>query len=139
MGLFDFLKGRKPELTDQFNVVSAQDDVLLPQQVQSLPQMIQQVNTEILYIQDTSDEMLPECSFFVPNLLAEFRENPNIAMIHGLGTRHAWIRVSMLKQSLSNSPSGLRNYRELFEAFIRLGHDVRRIKYIRFRSAPRRP
>lgn len=135
MGLFDLFKRHKTEKIDRFTKVSADDNMLLPQQVQSLPPMIKQVRGEILYIQDTSDEMLPECSFFMPNLLAEFRENPNLAMIHGLGTVHAWIRVSMLKEVLETSPSGLRDYKDLFMAFTRLGYSVRKIKYISFRSS----
>lgn len=135
MGLFDFLKGRKTEKINRFASVSADDNMLLPHQVQSLRQIVNQVQTEILYVQDTSDEMLPECSFFVPNLLAEFREDPNLAMIHGLGTGHAWIRASMLKEALATSPSGLQNYRDLFRVFTTLGYNVRKIKYISFRSS----
>ena len=132
---FDFLKRRRRQETDRFDSVSPDHEMLMPQQVQSLPQMVQRVNTEILYIHDTSDEMFPEYALFVPNLLAEFRENPDLAMIHGQGTRHAWIRVSMLREALSNSPTELRNYRDLFIALTNLGYDVRKIRYIYFRSS----
>lgn len=141
MGIFDFLKGLKHRWRggrmDRFESVSPNDEMLIPQQVSSLLGMVERVNSEVLEIQGVSDEMLPECTFFVPNLLAEFRENPKLAMIHGLGTQHAWIRVSMLREAIENSPGALSNYRELFNTFTRLGYDVRKIKYIRFRSALR--
>lgn len=133
-GIFDFLKGRKPEITNIFDLISADDDMLLPNQVQSLSQMIRQVDTEILYIQDTSDQLLPECTLFVPNLLGKFQENPNLAMIHGLGISHAWIDVKKLREIMEENQA-IRNYRDLFCSFTNRGYDIRKIKYIRFRSS----
>ena len=84
----------------RFSPISELDEMLEPQQVCQLCGMINGIKTEILGIADPTDGMLPECSLFVPNLLAEFNENPKLAMIHGLGTKHAWIRISMLKEAM---------------------------------------
>ena len=140
MGIFDFLKGGKKrggssdggESTDRFAPVSADDEMLIPQQVCNLSQMLHLTTQEILGIADTSDPMLPECGIFLPNLLMEFQENPRLAMVHGLGSKHAWIRVSMLTEVLGSAP---RNYQELFNAFAERGYDVRKVRYIRFQSA----
>lgn len=126
--------GRGEGRIPRFAPVSENDEMLLPRQVQFLKAKAHSVNTEVFAIADASDEMLPECAFFVPNLLAEFRENPNVAMIHGLGTAHAWIDVAKLREIFS-SDEDIPDYRALYRAFAARGYDVKKVKYIRFRSA----
>ncbi len=125
-------QGRIP----RFATVTEHDEMLLPRQIEFLKANAASVKTEVLSLMDASDEMLPECAFFIPNLLAEFRENPKLAMIHGLGTAHAWIDIAKLREILS-SAVGIRDYSDLYRAFVARGYDVKKVKYIRFRSALR--
>ena len=125
-------RGRIP----RFTPVSEHDEMLLPRQIEFLMANAASVKTEVWSLMEASDEMLPECAFFIPNLLAEFRENPKLAMIHGLGTAHAWIDLTKLRDVLSSS-GGIRNYAGLYRAFVARGYDVKKVKYIRFRSAIR--
>jgi hypothetical protein len=110
--------------------------MLLPRQVEYLKANISTISTEVLCLMDTSDEMLPECAFFVPNLLAEFREDPELAMIHGLGTAHAWIHTGKLRKILSGNED-IRDYAALYRAFVSRDYHVKKVKYIRFHSALR--
>ncbi len=136
MGLFDFLKSRrKRNGLDRFAPLPSGEELLLPKQVEWLVQNVNRANTEVLSVQDTSDEMLPECAFFLPNLLAEFTQNNKLAMLHGLGKAHAWILTSALREATAASPGGIRDYRSLCEAFQRLGYEVKLVRYVRFRSA----
>jgi hypothetical protein len=134
MGLFDIFKKRDAERTDRFAPVSKGDDVLLPQQVAQLPSILQRITGEILYIEDASDQMLPECAAFLPHLQGEFHQDPKLAMLHGLGKAHAWIRVPHLRDALSRSSSSIRDYASLFDALTAAGYHVRRIRYVYFRS-----
>lgn len=143
MGIFDWFR-RKTSSTGQepsrrgsiprFARVSEDDEMLLQRQIEFMKRTLDSVKTDVLALQDPSDEMLPECAFFVPNLLAEFNENPNLAIIHGLGTAHAWIDVKKLREILEEEQK-IRDYRSLFRAFTARGYDVKKIKYIRFRSS----
>jgi hypothetical protein len=95
---------------ERFAAICEDDEMLLPKQVAFMKTHLNSVTTEVLAIMDPSvDEMLPEYAFFVPNLLAEFNENPNLAMIHGRGTAHAWIDVRKLKEVLSSRRGRSRN------------------------------
>jgi hypothetical protein len=141
MSIFDRLFGRKgaePESVGakipRFAPISEHDELLLPRQIEYLKTNLKFVSTEVLALMDPSDEMLPEYAFFVPNMVAEFNENPNLAMIHGLGTAHAWIDVGKLREIL-DSDQNITDYRSLFRAIVARGYDVKRIKYIRFRSS----
>lgn len=141
MGIFDWFRGRREDEVrgakiPRFATVSEDDAMLLPRQIEFLKSKVGTVTTEVWSLMDASDEMLPECALFVPNLLAEFREDPRLAMIHGLGTAHAWIDTDKLREVLA-SGEDLRDYRGLYRAFNALGYNVKKIKYIRFRSALR--
>jgi len=112
--------------------------MLLPEQIAFMKAHLGSVKTDVLALQDPRiDEMLPECALFVPNLMAEFNENQNLAMIHGCGTAHAWIDVKKLRVVLSSKENQITDYRSLFRAFTDRGYDVKKIKYINFRSALR--
>ena len=120
--------------TTRFAPVSERDQMLLPSQIQFLKARIGSVNTEVLALMDTSDEMLPECAVFIPNLLAEFRQNPKLAMVHGLGTAHAWIDIGKLRAVLA-SGLDITSYRDLFRAVVARGYEVKKVRYVRFRSS----
>jgi hypothetical protein len=126
--------GRPRGSIPRFAPISERDEMLLPRQVEYLKTNISSISTEVLSLMDTSDEMLPECAFFVPNLLAEFRQDPQLAMIHGLGTAHAWVHTGKLREILSGT-EGIRDYSALYRAFVARGYHVKKVKYIRFRSA----
>jgi len=120
----------------RFAPISENDEMLLPEQIAFMKARLDSVSTEVLALQDPRiDEMLPEYALFVPNLLAEFNENPNLAMIHGLGTAHAWIDVRKLREILASKGNQINDYRSLFRAFKERGYDVKKIKYISFRSS----
>ena len=109
--------------------------MLLPEQIASMKAQLRAVKTEVIHLQEpTIDVMLPECAVFLPNLMAEFNENPNLAMIHGRGTAHAWIEVKKLREILASKGDQISDYRGLFRAFTERGYDVKKIKYINFES-----
>jgi hypothetical protein len=139
MGIFDWIRGRQNNDMNQgkiprFAPVSENDEMLLPHQIKFLKANANSVNTEIWSLMDESDEMLPECSIFIPNLLAEFQEDPSLAMIHGLGTAHAWIDIGKLRAVLAKDDK-FTDYQGLFRAFNAQNFNVKKIQYIRFRSA----
>lgn len=145
MGIFDWLRCKTSSTGEEtsrggkiprFAPISENDEMLLPRQIEFMKRTLDSVKTDVLALQDPSDEMLPECALFVPSLLAEFNENPNLAMVHGLGTAHAWIDVEKLREVLQEGQE-IRDYRSLFRAFTAGGYDVKKIKYIRFRSSLR--
>jgi hypothetical protein len=122
--------------TSRFAVISENDEMLSPEQVLYIKGHLDLVRSEILAFQDPRiDEMLPEYSMSIFSIMAEFNENPKLAMIHGLGISHAWIDVNKLKEVLSSSEKRVNNYKSLFCAIVSHGYDVRKIKYIRFRSS----
>jgi hypothetical protein len=144
MGLFDFIKGqmRKRELDNRFrnSPVSAEDNLLLPHQIRDLPQLAAQAaidHSEIIFVWEIPDEILPEDQYFVPNLLMEFRNDPRLAMVHAVGTCHAWIRATMLQEALRTWEAGIHSYSDLFNAFQQLGYGVKKVTYVAFRSAYR--
>lgn len=141
MGIFDWFRGGQENEASggkipRFAPVSEDDELLLPHQMEFLKANVGSVNAEIWSLMDASDEMLPECAFLILSLLAEFREDPSLAMIHGLGTAHAWIDIGKLREVLA-SGDNLSDYRALYRAFSARGYNVKKIKYIRFRSAIR--
>ena len=134
MGFLDRIFKRNQSKNNRFARVGENDEMLLPHQIRALLDNLDSVNTDVLFLANPSDEMLPEYSMFVPNLLAEFNENPDLAMIHALGTAHAWIDTRKLRQIVGMTPAPISDYRSLFRAITTSGYDVRKIKYITFRS-----
>jgi hypothetical protein len=134
MGLFSFFRGKEKRGTDRFAPVSKEDGMLSPKQVTHIMAILPNVQTEVLYLADVSDEMLPECAIFIPNLLAEFQQDSRLGMIHGLGNAHAWIHAPRLRDALSRSRTKPCNYSELFESFAEAGYKVKKIRYIYFRT-----
>jgi hypothetical protein len=146
VGLFDFLKkqrrmrdlnDRMRALDDRFRSTpaSADDNLLLPHQIKDLPELVVKAalqDIEIIFVWELSDEILPEDQRKVPNLLMEFRNDPQLAMVHAVGTCHAWIRATMLKEALETWEGGIHSYRDLFRALQRLGYGVKRVTYIAF-------
>jgi hypothetical protein len=141
MGILDWFRGNRGASSGRgkiprFAPISENDNMLLPEQIAFMKAHLGSVKTDVLALQDPRiDEMLPECALFVPNLMAEFNENPNLAMIHGCGRAHAWIDVKKLREVLASKGNQITDYRSLFRAFTERGYDVKKIKYINFRSA----
>jgi hypothetical protein len=120
----------------RFAPISENAHMLLPEQIAYMKTHLGSVGTAILALQDPRvDEMLPEYASFIPNLMAEFNENPKLAMIHGRGAAHAWIDVKKLREIFASQANQITDYRSLFRAFTDRGYEVRKIKYITFRSA----
>jgi hypothetical protein len=134
MGFLDRLFKINQSKNSRFARAGEDDEMLLPHQISALLDNLDSVNTDVLFLADPSDEMLPEYTMFVPNLLAEFNENPDLAMVHGLGTAHAWIDTRKLRQIVAKTPAPISDYRSLFRAITVSGYDVKKIKYITFRS-----
>ena len=119
----------------RFAPISENDNMLLAEQITYMKAHLASIKTDILALQDPRvDEMLPECALFVTNLMAEFNENSRLAMIHGLGNAHAWNDVKKLREILASKRNQVTDYRSLFRAFTERGYDVKKIKYITFRS-----
>lgn len=143
MGILDWFRKRRGKSSDsqgraktaRFVAISENDNLLLPDQIAFMKACVGTVRTDILELQDPRiDQMVPECAMFVPNLMGEFNENPKLAMIHGCGAAHAWIEVDKLRAVLAAKGGQITDYRSLFRAFTELGYDIKKIKYIRFRS-----
>ena len=110
--------------------------MLPPELIVFTKSVIDSVTTAVLDVHDPRiDEMMPECAMFIPNLMAEFKENPKLAMIHGDGTCHAWFDVQKLREVLATKGDQIKDYRSLFRAFTERGYDVKKIEYIYFRSS----
>jgi electron transfer flavoprotein alpha subunit len=132
---FGWIKFKKRG-TNRFERISAGDEQLTDRQVQQLVASLSKVPSEIIFVTDANDELLPESAVFMPNLMAEFRVDPKLAMVHGMGKNHAWIRVSALKDALSSyPPETIHNYGSLFAVLDVLGYHIRRVKYVNFRSS----
>ncbi len=129
---------RKQPLPTRFPPISENDEILLPEQIASIKVQLRGVKTDVIQLQEPRiDAMLPARAMLIPHLMAEFNENPNLAMIHGKGTAHAWIDVNKLREVLASKGDMITNYRSLFRAFTARGYDVKKIKYISFESALR--
>jgi hypothetical protein len=139
MGIRDWLRGKSggPSSPGQgssgegriprFAPISENDEMLLPEQVGSMKVQLRAVKTDVVQLQEpTIDAMLPECALFIPNLIAEFTENPNLAMIHGRGRVHASIDVKKRREALAAKADQITDYRSLFRAFTEQGYDVKR-------------
>jgi len=137
IGLFQYFNFKKNSSLKRFISVRAHEEVLMPRQVEGLIKNLSEVTGEIVYIADIGDQMLPECTCFIPNLLTEFTVNKKLAMLHGLGKWHAWIRVSMLKEAIAKFPDMIHDYASLYAALDVLGYETKRVKYISFRSSLR--
>jgi len=119
-------QGRIP----RFAPISENDEMLLPEQIASMKTQLSAVKTDVVQLQEPRiDPILPECALFIPNLLAEFNENPNLAMIDGQGTVHAWIDVKKLQEILASKGEQITDYLSLFRAFTERGYDVKKISF----------
>jgi hypothetical protein len=90
----------------RFVPVSEDDALLLPHQVEFAKNHAHSTTTDFMALQDSSDPILPEDQHFVANLLMEFHEDQQLAMIHGLG-RGACLDLFLGKNSGVGSTTGI--------------------------------
>ncbi len=81
-------------------------------------------------------EVYPEQMLFLPNLMAEFSLDDQLAIAHGKGKRHSLIRSDALKKVTAHNHH-ISDYASLVKAFFEEGYHVKRVDYVSFESRHR--
>jgi hypothetical protein len=95
---------------------------------------IHEIRIEVLAFVEPGTEVFPEQAFFVGNVIAEFKNDSNLGIVHGQGGGHAFFRVKFLKEILIKHQGQINNYPSLVRAFKQEGHKIKRVPFIRFET-----
>lgn len=106
---------------------------LSPKSVIFMNKNINRVKTKVVNFLEPGTKLHPEQSIFMPNLLAEFVYDPQLGMIHGQGSGHAFIKTKALKE-VTRKHRDITNYDLLVKKFFKEGYHVKRVDYIHFDS-----